>query len=923
MPRIQALSFYVQLAALAGLLGWLWREYRRFVKDLGRFLVYYPGQGLVLLLLYLLVLGQVGTGLGLPYLFWHEWPIHRALSSLGATLVLALVGINAYYLIPSRLRASLRTRMDEASARQTLKLPFGSWLEPVEGTNAWLLGRYLRVARTPFLLALSLPALLPSVFVNVPRTAPVFPAAPAWVGEWLVLRPESRGADADFRAYLLGLFFWGAGIVAGVLVIKLFIVSARRVNSTVFWAWDWLAEHRGQSRVARVYRAAREAAGARGLIVVPRVDEGPTRGLLAVEPAMVRSIRAFLALFALAYLAMCGVGDRWLPVPPAMAICTMLALGSMTLVGLSFLRLRGRLLLGTLAALWIGVNHHGYYRLRFEGLDYERPVGIDAALIAADRSTRTAPGLATSLDVLEAWTPFARGQSIDPGIKPKLAVVCVTGGAARSAYWSAVVLDRLGQEVAVRDRGPNQRRTFDAHVRLITGASGGMMGAAHYVTHLYDLDRAAPEGQGMPVDWVHAVPTDSLQRVARSMALRAPASLFIPWLVGGDGDRGIALERDWVHLRRVRFADLRPAEHAGRLPSLVVSPMTVEDGRRALITNLDLRRAPRRPAPRATESLAFNRGGDLSADDTNGGGIDAYSRSAFELFKVFPAAGGLLLATAARMSATFPFVSPAAYLPTEPPLRVVDAGYYDGYGVDLAVAWLAEHRDWLLENTSGVVLIQIRDALSRRERLSFPAPDASLYGWALRGYQFFFSPLDAVLSARTSTTMFRNDQAVDNLGIAFRSSPARPPFFTTVVLENSANVATASGQRDRWPVFVPDDLPGGGATANVEMSWYLTAAERRALETAIPSREAARRYLDDEGITAPMESDAALARIRKDVIDLRDKYERAGNKSDEADIGPRKRAYIERLYEQAANYYRLALLDRWWRVDHYPDRAQR
>jgi predicted acylesterase/phospholipase RssA len=61
-----------------------------------------------------------------------------------------------------------------------------------------------------------------------------------------------------------------------------------------------------------------------------------------------------------------------------------------------------------------------------------------------------------------------------------------------------------------------------------------------------------------------------------------------------------------------------------------------------------------------------------------------YSVSAVEFYRLFPEATQFKLSTAVRMSASFPFVSPSTALPTNPPRRVVDAGYYDNYGVNLA-----------------------------------------------------------------------------------------------------------------------------------------------------------------------------------------------------------------------------------------------
>ena len=54
-----------------------------------------------------------------------------------------------------------------------------------------------------------------------------------------------------------------------------------------------------------------------------------------------------------------------------------------------------------------------------------------------------------------------------------------------------------------------------------------------------------------------------------------------------DVDRGTELEGDWKALD-IPFHGLRDLEEQGQVPSMVLSPMMVEDGRRLLISNLDL-----------------------------------------------------------------------------------------------------------------------------------------------------------------------------------------------------------------------------------------------------------------------------------------------------------------------------------------------
>jgi hypothetical protein len=280
--------------------------------------------------------------------------------------------------------------------------------------------------------------------------------------------------------------------------------------------------------------------------------------------------------------------------------------------------------------------------------------------------------------------------------------------------------------------------------------------------------------------------------------------------------------------------------------------MIVDDGRRLLISNLDL--MAHRPfgleageKPDAWRRRVLDewpipvaRQDDLD-NDNDGTFRNSFSISALELFKLDPdAMPALTLAAAARMSATFPFVSPAVNLPTNPPLRVVDAGYYDNYGVHLANAWLLQNRDWIRRNTSGVLVLQIRDAVSKRDRMGVPSEARGFFDQVFQGAGLFGSVSDAILRARYSTTTFRNDQESIAVNEVFRKMGADPSFVATSVFENSAYLSTGSAgsgdpdaqARKRWPGLA-DPAAAAGAS-DVPMSWYLTTDERRAIEEAIP-----------------------------------------------------------------------------------------
>jgi hypothetical protein len=65
--------------------------------------------------------------------------------------------------------------------------------------------------------------------------------------------------------------------------------------------------------------------------------------------------------------------------------------------------------------------------------------------------------------------------------------------------------------------------------------------------------------------------------------------------------------------------------------------------------------------------------------------------------------------TAIRMSATFPYVLPSVWLPTDPVIDVMDAGFRDNTGMESAVKYISYFSQWIEANCSKVVLIEIRD----------------------------------------------------------------------------------------------------------------------------------------------------------------------------------------------------------------------
>ena len=908
------------------LLVLLFAVYRKFSWYLGRFFLHRPVQATTLVLFSLLITGQIGQGLGLPLLFWGEEPSARFFVAFCSTLLLASIGVNGYYLLPEENRGQAMRAVFHFLGEPYLEvaphgrenrlvrvlrsiprivfLDFRSF-DPKEETppsNAYELSRFLRLVRVPFLSLLAMPALFPTVFVNVPRFAPIVKN---------IQKREFYENTADMiitdvgqygSAYWLALSIWLTGIWSAVMLIKLTVKLSpivgdwiRPLVKPIDSVWQFLARGSYALRdLVSGYPAEPEA-------VDPLAGQRQERKIWAA---------AYLSFAALVFVVMgsfpvfAGFSEleEYYPsfllsvlrpiypyqgIAPAVAILAALSMPALLCAFICIYFPRwGRVLACILLLAWVSWNNRLQDSFRFEKLNYSsveqddpfsskttfqyNPLASDSVDSPASKAQ-----LIPNKTALEAWKAQCVGET-----RPKMVLVCTSGGATRSAYWTATVLERIGQEIekAARPEKPNDPKfDFHRHVRIITGASGGMVGASYYVNWLKKQVEARKEGDGTakPISkskLVDTVPIYSLMKVARFLALRESVLAISRRLVrqfGAFPDRGRALEQDWVDIR-YPFSSLKPLEEKGEIPSLIFSPMTVEDGRRLLISNLDLSipsalqetSEAKEEAESRRLPLSFTRGSVLTpgkqADQ-----VSPMSMTGIEYYKVFPVTkipganestidNELMLSTAARMSATFPYVSPAVNLPTVPPLRVVDAGYYDNYGVDIAAAWVFANREWLLANTSGVLILQIRDALSRKDRFDYnPEPDG-IYERLFRGVQFFGSPIDAVARARYSSSSFRNDALIGALGSYFterareqniKSGPDKPSllerdFLTTVTFE----LASRTILPIRQPIW---DWPGDALEKKIEfadesqstevaMSWYLTVAERQAIDMAIP-----------------------------------------------------------------------------------------
>lgn len=399
------------------------------------------------------------------------------------------------------------------------------------------------------------------------------------------------------------------------------------------------------------------------------------------------------------------------------------------------------------------------------------PAPKDAARVAA---------LQKPVAALEAWRAnYIAKHGPKP---PVLTLIAAAGGGYRASYWTAMALDTLkNREAAAGGTG-----IINDSIFLLTGASGGMVAASYFVVTRTDtsntgngivdvLDReiAQPIGKARSFeDTFRNARRDSLTPVVKKWLRHDLPGVL--WQTPFVSDRGSELELSWPALAGARFIDFTDGQRQGWRPSIIFSPMMIDDGGKpVLISNLDL---------------------DFIADS------DA---RALELFKRFPLAQAeMTLATAARMSASFPYVAPAAELPIENGGRVVDAGYYDNDGISMATAFLShpEVAEWIKAKTSGVVLLRMNafapqtaraadqppctkrsketaiDVVETTDPIFVTALNKLFPDWR-RSLRWITSPFEGAYIARTTAGRIANEQHVNGLRTLFGSDAANGPFF--------------------------------------------------------------------------------------------------------------------------------------------------
>ncbi|MBC6426691.1 MAG: patatin-like phospholipase family protein [Ekhidna sp.] len=286
------------------------------------------------------------------------------------------------------------------------------------------------------------------------------------------------------------------------------------------------------------------------------------------------------------------------------------------------------------------------------------------------------------LETLERWKSKFKNAKDE-----KIIFLCVSGGGQRAALWTVNAL--LAVDSALN--GTLMKQTF-----LISGASGGLIGAAYYREEAHQNPNISVSKKGKEL--LKNISKDNLNPVIFSLLVN---DLFFKMQTHEYAGRTYNVDRGHIfeqnlnknlrYLLDKKLADYRTLENKAKIPTLIMSPTIANDGRKLYISSQPI-------------SFMCVSSEILDNPDQKIRGVDFQS-----LFKD-NSHEDLSFLSALRMSASFPYITPNISLPTEPRVEIMDAGISDNYGMSDALKFIKVFKNWITENTAGVVLLVIRDS---------------------------------------------------------------------------------------------------------------------------------------------------------------------------------------------------------------------
>ncbi|MFC0264840.1 patatin-like phospholipase family protein [Fontibacter flavus] len=389
-----------------------------------------------------------------------------------------------------------------------------------------------------------------------------------------------------------------------------------------------------------------------------------------------------------------------------------------------------------------------------------------------------------SLQVLDNWREkFPEDQ------KPKMVFITTSGGGQRAALWTLKVLQEV--EYATESR-------LFKHTHMITGASGGLIGAAFF-RELYLQAQTKPEVDVRSDEYLDQISSDNLNPIIFTLLVNDLLIRNQYFEYNGRKylkDRGHAFESQLnINTKGVLdkpIKDYKMPEMESKIPMLPVTPLITNDGRKLYISPFSI----------SYFNVSLER---LEGFNEKSQGVD------FQRFFAEQDPGNLRFISALRMGASFPFITPNMQLPSKPQMETMDAGLSDNFGMQDALKFIHVFEDWINENTSGVLLLTIRDS-EKFSEIEQKRPPSIL--------QKFFTPLKNIYINWDNIQTLHNEVMFTRMKEKLKFPLERIEFeYSTLQYLRERGLADEEG------AVSPSDQELQRASLN----WRLTAREKKSI----------------------------------------------------------------------------------------------
>ncbi|MBK8848210.1 MAG: hypothetical protein IPO27_17410 [Bacteroidetes bacterium] len=331
---------------------------------------------------------------------------------------------------------------------------------------------------------------------------------------------------------------------------------------------------------------------------------------------------------------------------------------------------------------------------RLYGINYDKPaINYNVATMDSLCNKETISNdTEHTLTILNNWK--AKFTPPIDSVKPKLVLLNLSGGGVRSMVFSFKTMQLIDSVLA----GKLMNQTF-----MINGSSGGMISGAYY-RELYRTNKSTDTSTLPYAKNYDNVGKDLLNAPMFSLIVNDMFFTFQQFSDEGNyyrKDRAYYWEKlvnkNFDQILQGRLKDYQAEEAKAAIPMLLLSPTIINDGRFLLIS------------PQPCSYLLHQ--GDAIGSNTPmvSNGVE------FSRLMQNHDALNMRLTSALRINSSFPYIMPPGTLPTSPRLECMDSGMRDNFGLNMSMRFVYIFREWINENTSGVVMIQIRDTNKKNE----------------------------------------------------------------------------------------------------------------------------------------------------------------------------------------------------------------